>query len=197
MCCAVAVVWNHVAHTSSVLKASRVFCLPMSLLPIWTAVLPSTGAGTSLLLARLIQQDAPHPCMGVDAVLILSGIVIMSCPLVALTFIWRLGRHTPTISKTSSSYSGGTDLRHAWQCTRSEACHHISSMNGLRAAFTRGMHRSWRWTGPTSNTSERVWPVLLEYRCGIQSLTVAVSFSSLCCLLSVGWMVRRQHCAMH
>ncbi|CUF89906.1 transmembrane protein, putative [Bodo saltans] len=47
---------------TTIIEAARIFCLPSSLLPAWTVVVPSTTSGATLLLARLARVSAAARC---------------------------------------------------------------------------------------------------------------------------------------
>ncbi|CUI14490.1 transmembrane protein, putative [Bodo saltans] len=70
-----AAVWARIMRTS-LIRGTRAFCLPSSLLPVLTTVVPSTTASSVLLLARV----STSACVGVDIVLALIGLAIAALP---------------------------------------------------------------------------------------------------------------------
>ncbi|CUG93980.1 membrane-associated protein, putative [Bodo saltans] len=182
------VVWSAVMPAASAcshrfLSATAVFVLPSSLLPVFTAVLPSTSAATTLLMGRLRSSSS---CMSIDVVLIVLGILVSLTPSIALTALWAIKARGPfapwTCTKTLLSSSSKAP-------PRSNLEQQTTPYHRWRRATVFLLLRQWRWSttpslskscaaatassslsSPPSNTTttssgmEPAWVVLLEHR---------------------------------
>ncbi|CUG90458.1 transmembrane protein, putative [Bodo saltans] len=137
---ALCVAWSALAGTSLV-DASRVFCLPSSTLSMWTALLPSTAASATLLFGRI----GDTACVAMDVALAVVGATVVIIPCVALGALWHV------------SCGGATGPR--WVCTKAS-----SGLRTPHSAMQRGLRRVWKWSNVGSHMLQPVWAVLLEYR---------------------------------
>ncbi|CUG85115.1 GP46-like surface antigen, putative [Bodo saltans] len=133
--------WVRVRRTSF-LDAVCIFCLPSSLLPVLSTVVPSTTASSVLLFARV----GTSTCVGVDVVLAVLGLIIAALPFFGFLLIWFV-----------------KDCSGVWRCQRRS--HRVAVGLDAFAMVRRALHRSHEWDsseqGDHSLSAARV--VLLEY----------------------------------
>ncbi|CUG93983.1 membrane-associated protein, putative [Bodo saltans] len=145
----------------SFLRATAIFVLPSSLLPVWIAILPSTSAAATLLISRLNSNSS---CVATDAALAALGVVVSLSPSAALVLLW----------------SASTDPSAPWTCVQSSYQQKGSGMpqSRWRRLTGRLLKRRWKWAeaqrndrsnrNGASSTSAvalaQAWVVLLEYR---------------------------------
>ncbi|CUI14759.1 transmembrane protein, putative, partial [Bodo saltans] len=123
--------------------ALRTFLLPSSLLPMFTSIIPSTSVSTTFLAARINSS----PCVGVDALLIFLGVVLIITPLAALLFL---------------AFAAET----RWTCV-AEAAEGGARTKGTLTTLRVAVQRAWKWHATNAddvNALRPAWVVLLEYR---------------------------------
>ncbi|CUG05007.1 GP46-like surface antigen, putative, partial [Bodo saltans] len=147
-----AMLWSAVTNLNSsssqsfACTATDVFLLPSSLLPVLTTVMPSTAVSTTFLAACI----AKSPCVGVDALLIVLGLLLIIAPISALACL--------TVNAAA-----------CWTCAASPPSPHDIDNKGklrtLKLYLQRATRRGWKWRTQGSAASLRpAWVVLLEYR---------------------------------
>jgi hypothetical protein len=149
-----AAIWS-IACSTTLREAAYTLCLPSSLLPVWTAVLPSSGASATLLVARIGASE----CATGDALLGLCGIVIAVVPTSALLWLWCKSSRwicAKEVTSGSAPMLAGDGVENNQRFLR-------ALWNQLR----RVMRRQWRWTSSASGEPSMMgpaWVVMLEYR---------------------------------
>ncbi|CUG08287.1 transmembrane protein, putative, partial [Bodo saltans] len=149
-----AALWACMMRTS-VINGTRAVCLPSSLLPVLTTVVPSTAASSVFLLARI----GISPCVAIDVVLALIGLAIAVLPCGGF-LVLRLGKV----------------LDGAWRCEprieRRTGMQQYSSSEGESKVLTvklstlvrNACARTHEWKSADGTGLEAAWAVLLEYR---------------------------------
>ncbi|CUG76480.1 membrane-associated protein, putative, partial [Bodo saltans] len=127
--------------------ATNVFLLPSSLLPVLTAVMPSTTVSTTFLAARVRLS----PCVGVDALLIALGLLLIVAPLGALACLTVKGSACWTCVASPQSVRG---------------IDNSLELRKLKSFLQRATQRLWKWraTLGSAESLRPAWVVLLEYR---------------------------------
>ncbi|CUG89773.1 transmembrane protein, putative, partial [Bodo saltans] len=180
-----AVLWAH-GTGSSLRVAARNFCFPSSLMPVWMAVLPSSTAGATLLIAEL----GSTLCTGTDAVLVVIGIVISATPALSIATLWYLRARGPDAVLLC--------VEHPYVTPSPVKDEHLPLVEQflltVKHLVRRAVQRSWKWRAISrkqnsvdgrSNVTSRAprieyeWVVLLEYR--VLLYGVVVFFSQIQC----------------
>ncbi|CUG87556.1 GP46-like surface antigen, putative [Bodo saltans] len=138
-----AALWAVFAHTS-ILQATAVMRMPASLFPALVAIVPSTAASATLLLARIDTSE----CVASDVVLGIVGLALSTLPAAGFLHLWalRANKQWTTIARDM----GGP----------------TTTLHPLLAMLIRTVRRRWEWTTTDHGRKgmERAWPLLLEYR---------------------------------
>jgi hypothetical protein len=134
--------WARAASTT-VQDAAISFCLPSALLPLWTAVVPTTTAAA----VQLFSHIDGSLCATTDVVVATAGSLVAVAPFVACC--------------VGSLYWNSDE----WICARRARG---ASQSGILRVLLRINERRWAWTARSRDASEQqltpVWAVLLEYR---------------------------------
>jgi hypothetical protein len=147
--------------------ATRVACLPSSLLPVWVAVVPTSTSGAVLLLSRLGSSS----CVAADVSMAVVGLVIGVAP--ALLFAacwgwkvrsgtsaaWRCVERQPAALVEERGAAGVEELPPAIS-TASQVPQLIATVWRI------AMRRRYEWASADGSREglAPMWPVLLEYR---------------------------------
>ncbi|CUG87568.1 surface antigen, putative [Bodo saltans] len=133
--------WAVLAHTS-ILQSTAVMCMPASLFPALVAVVPSTAASATLLLARLGTSE----CVASDVVLGIVGLALSTLPAAGFLVLWAL---------RANRWMTSVRDREA-----------ATTFHPLVAMLIRTLRRRWEWNTTEGGRKgmERAWPLLLEYR---------------------------------
>lgn len=149
---ALVVIWSLLTRTTLGDAALR-FCLPSSLLPVWTAFVPSTAAAAALLFSQL--ESNYGLCTATDIALAAVGSVISLVPLLSCGVMWVLWTTNENVI--------------ALNCVRRGAHHGVQQR--LLHHLLRIVDRRWEWTVSCGAATPRpedllkpLWAVLLEYR---------------------------------
>jgi hypothetical protein len=143
------VVWATVGSLP-ISDAALVFCLPSSLLPAWTAVLPSTATSAAFLLSQ-IRNSA---CTVTDAVIAVLGVAMVVLPVAGVGVLMRA---------SDALYCTHEAAQHSSHCATSAV------LQWAQARLFWLIAREWRWAAAVATDAsgwlERAaWVVLLEYR---------------------------------
>ncbi|CUF43954.1 membrane-associated protein, putative [Bodo saltans] len=148
---ALVALWSAMGRLA-LMNAVCVFCLPSSLMPVLTAVVPSTIASATFLLAELRSSSS----VGCDIALGLIGLVIGLLPLVGFVWIWAYIKIA------------------GWSCVRRDATsdtvdrQRLSLVTQCTNVISRVTHRvhTWQKNGQIekSLSLQAAWVVLLEFR---------------------------------
>ncbi|CUG89323.1 transmembrane protein, putative, partial [Bodo saltans] len=147
--------------------SARSLRLPSALLPLLTAVVPSTASSATLLLGRLRSSA----CVEVDVVLALLGILISLLPCATFVLLWGV--------KVSS---------HQWVCTSLAEGRKSSDVSGPIQRLYNTLRRDYQWSVASAQTCTAneelmpAWVILLEFRdlrYGIVDLAVLAGVSCL------------------
>ncbi|CUG88193.1 GP46-like surface antigen, putative [Bodo saltans] len=132
---------------SGLADAAWIFCLPSSLLPVWTVVVPSTVSSATLLLARVGTSE----CRGTDVALGVVGLALSLVPCTGVVLVWHAQVSGPVF----------------WECVPRPL--RKESPVWVVAALQKALRRAHEWVvcdGPDDgeDTMGAAWVVLLEYR---------------------------------
>ncbi|CUF43930.1 membrane-associated protein, putative [Bodo saltans] len=139
------------AGLTNVSTAARVFCLPSSLLPVFTATVPSNVASATFLLAEL----RTTACVGGDVVLGLLGLVMGLLPCATFVWIWSYSRGARWSCVPRREVDSNANVGHGVSNVRK----FVNSLHGaIRRRYT------WRQSNDDKKPLQAAWAVLLEYR---------------------------------
>ncbi|CUE70635.1 transmembrane protein, putative, partial [Bodo saltans] len=177
-----AVLWKFLHRRNDTFtNAVLMFRLPSSLLPILTAVLPSTASSTTYLLTNLINSR----CIATDIVLSLCGFVLSVGPPAIIILFWQ------TFCRGAHSSLSCVNERKL-QVEKGHTNGAIRRFIGAQLAALSARTHKWRYAAPHHNRQTLVdeetslplrmgWTILLEYRqLWFASLDLVIIFLAAC-----------------
>ncbi|CUI11647.1 membrane-associated protein, putative [Bodo saltans] len=140
--------WAVLQNTSLRFGLLRVMCLPSSLLPVWTAALPSLASSFAVLTAQIASND--HLCLPSDVAMVVAGVVFSLAPASAILALWH--------RKISAKVTGGASPPIFWECVAIPERpvppkQRRYAFQRLKLLLIRITRRSWKWGNFTTNTS--------------------------------------------
>ncbi|CUG88568.1 membrane-associated protein, putative [Bodo saltans] len=172
-----AMLWSYASGGVPLAASTAVFCLPSSLMPVWTTTLPSTAAAAVYLFGRLGDSGCP----GVDVVLGVCGVLMVLVPALAYAGLWlgyTYGRgarwfcNLVDVDITNNSVQPATSSGkpHTNLSTDISSNSPLSRIDCLLLHLREGTRRRWKWRAVDGNERrsgqhlQRAAVVLTEYR---------------------------------
>ncbi|CUI14762.1 Hypothetical protein, putative, partial [Bodo saltans] len=141
--------WNLSSHQNFAAAAKTVFLFPSTMLPVLTSTMPSTVVSMTFLIARVSSSS----CIGVDALLIVLGMLLIVVPVAALLYLAVFGAaYLSRVAEPIEKRGAGTE----------------KPLEAVKLLFRRVTRRSFKWRSAFAargaESLRPAWVVLLEYR---------------------------------